>query len=261
MSSIAFQNWLSSHPVIAPSFVHREGKNCRWVRIHALWNEKIDPSKASPHQYAFTLDKETGSLYIDCRKRKIWVKFAFLSIGHPLFGFFKTIYHLAFPLSLPIEIFKAIQKGINDSLPPKEIGTRVFENIKFSLADSFRTPLYTVALSILSIAALVIGPFAPVKLYDVRTLAAKLEITLHRGNESMVLAPCFQPLSNLMTIALERDYEADDTIYDSTWDPTMKGLSNLARSAIKHRRKDSVLFNDCGMLFPKGKTFISSAIS
>lgn len=260
MSTTSFNNWQLTHPNFASSIIHREGNCCRWGRIHAVWNEKVNTSGSIAHRYAFTIDKKTGDLYLDCRKRKIWAKFIFLSVGYPLFGFLKTLYHLAFPLSLPIELFKAMQKGRRESLPFKEFHIHAFKKIIFSLLDTVRTPFYHLVLSIFSIAALIIGPFAPIKLYDFRTLAAKLESDLYRQDEAMALAPCFHSIANVMTIGIDRKDEADDSIYEANWDNTMKGLSNLARSCIWHRRKYAVIFNDCGMLLQKGKPFISSAV-
>lgn len=254
----SFNKWRDENSFVEDHILYDEGEDCRWCRFSTQWNEKKeDKNDIITHLCAFTLDLQTGDLYLDCRKRKIWAKFFVLSVTRPLFGFIKTAYHLCLPISIPIEIFKAIIVGRHQNQSSDEIAQAAWINIKYNIADIIRTPLYTTALIVVTISAVIIGPFAPRKLYDLRALAGHLEIVLNRGQDSLWnLAPCFQPLNNLMEIHKE-NYQKADTEYDD--EATLQGCNNLVRSYIKFRREHRNIFNDCGMLLPENKVYISAA--
>jgi hypothetical protein len=163
------------------------------------------------------------------------------------------------PVSIPLEIFKAIMTGIHQNQSAYEINLAAWINVKYNFVDIVRTPLYTTAMLVVTVSAVIIGPFAPHKLYDLRALAGRLEIALNRGQDSLWnLAPCFQPIDNLMEIHHQNKKKAD-TEYDD--EATLQGCNNLARSYIKFRRENRNIFNDCGMLLPEGKVYISAAYS
>lgn len=257
--NISFNEWRDENAFVEDDILYTEGKNCRWGRFTMRWNEKKEADNIISHLCAFTLDLHSGDLYLDCSKSKIWAKFVVLSFTRPLFGIIKTAYHVCLPISLPIEIFKAIIVGISQHQSAREITQAAWINIKHNIADIIRTPLYTVALTVVTISAVIIGLFSSYRLYDLRAVAGHLEIALNRGQDNFwTLAPCFQPLDNLMTIH-NQNYKKADTEYDD--EETLQGCNNLARSYVNFRRKNRNIFNDCGMLQPKDQAYISAAYS
>lgn len=155
-------------------------------------------------------------------------------MARPFFGLIKTAYHLCLPFSIPVEIFKAIMEGKQRNESASEIATAAWRNVKHSLADIIRTPLYTIAMTIVHLAAVCIGLFAPHKLYDLRELAGRLENALNRGEDNWwTLAPCFQPIGNLMNIHKAK-YQKEDTEYEE--EPVLHGFNNLARAYIRNKR-------------------------
>lgn len=257
MKSELFQNWRKDNPFIEDYFFYPEGEDCHWGRVKANWNEKREQGKDLSHLCAFTIDLQTGDIYLDCSKRKIWAKCLLLSAARPLYGLVKTVYHLVAPLSIPIEIFKAIVEGRERQQSSSEIAAAAWRNVKNSLTDIIRTPFYTIAMMIVTLAGIIIGFFAPHKLYDIRALAGRLERDLNRGQENLwTIARCFQPLNNLMDIH-KKNYKTLDTEYED--DPTLQGLNNLARSYVNFMRKNRNPFDHCGALQPKNVPFTSAA--
>lgn len=257
MTQIHFQTWKNAHPAIDPLLHYPEGSCCGWARIHATWDEKKG-SHLLHHTCAFALDFQSGDIYTDCSKKKIWIKCLFLTVGYPFLGIAKTIYHLALPISIPLEIFKVIYEGFGQE-SAKILGKKAVIKVGHNMADIFRTPVYSIAMAIVVLAGVIIGPFAPKRLYDLRALAGKIENSLNRGEETFwTRAPCFQPLANIMTIDSE-NYVKPDTQYDS--DPVLHGLNNLVRSYVKYRRKNINLFDDFGRTLHLDATYISPAIA
>lgn len=259
MDVTAFQNWREDNPFIEDYFFYPDGKECGWCRIKAHWHEKKEDGRDLFHLCAFAIDLQTGDVYLDCSKRKIWAKCVVLTLGRPLCGLAKTIYHLFAPISIPVEIFRAMSLGREQGKSSSEIAAMAWHSVKNSLADIIRTPLYTIAIIIVTLAGTIIGPFAPHKLYDIRALAGRLESDLNRGKQNdWTIAPCFQPIDNLMKIH-EENYKKTDTRYED--DSTLQGLNNLARKYVKFMRSNRVPLNNCGMLLPEDVPFVSPTAS
>lgn len=252
--NITFQNWQEAHPFIKDYLFYPKNEEGRWARVRAEWKEKKANERSLLHLCAFTIDLETGNLYTDCSKLKIWVKCVLLCLGRPYFGLLKTVYHLILPFSIPVEIFKAVIKGIQQEQSSDQIFSSTWRHIKHSIADIIRTPVYTVAMTVIMIAATIIGPFAPSKLYDWRELAGCLESRLNREEERLTVAPCFQPIGNLMNLDQDRYYEKADTEYED--EPTLHGLNNLARSYVRFHRENCDPFH-CGRLQSEKQPYVS----
>lgn len=222
--SVEFENWKKNHPRIVNNyFTYPNGKNCRWGRVRCKWLKKGCNGQGIPHVINSCIDMKTGEIYFDDNKRTIYGKFCLLSVGRPLHGIVKTLYHASL-FGVAHEIFKPI-KG-------QQSKNKRLKNVVKSLVDIVRTPIYTIALTILSIAAVIIGPLRPTLLYDLRALAGKIEKSLVRGERynGFILAPCFQVRVNIMDVGIKyyNTDRSDDTIYSSE-DKTVRGLSNLAR--------------------------------
>lgn len=258
MNPITFSQWRALNPIIENDLFYPEGINSRWARLDGKWEELIANQPSSSHKYGYTIDVETGDLFLDCRKRKIWIKFVCLIAGHPIYGAAKTAYHFFLPLSIPCEIFFAIrdQWKKNPQSTAKEIIIAIGYGIGYNLLDIIRTPMYTAAMIIISIAAVCITPFCSHILYDLRALAGRIEWRLDRGLDRWILAPCFQPIENIMTLDVTHSYTKQDTLYEN--DPVLHGINNLTRAVVSFRKKNSIIFDDCCRFHPQGKPYVSA---
>lgn len=253
---VEFKEWRDTHPLIETDLRFPNGDDSGWGRINAKWHEKHDGIDLT-HICAFTLDLQTGDIFLDCTKQKIWTKCLLLTLGRPLFGLLKTTYHLILPISIPVEIFNAIYGGITNSESAITIASNVGIRVWHNVLDIVRTPLYTVVLTVITLAAVIVGPFAPRNLFELRALAGRVENALTRGEDFWTLAPCFQPIANLMTIEDEEKYVKNDTEYDP--DEVLHRLNNLARSYVNYRRSNRNPFDDYGRLHKDDVAYISPA--
>ncbi len=240
----SFNTWHLNNSSILNSLLYREAEDSRWAKCKGIWKEKKG-EKILQHTCLFTCDLSNGNLYTDCTVLTIWKKCFCLSVLRPFVGVGKTAYHVFFPISIPLEIYKAYQEKKGASF--KDFIQTAEEKIKNSLFDIFRTPLYTLALTIISVAAVIIGPFTPSKLYEFRKFYGHLEQELNRGDPEWTCAPCFQPIENLMNVD-QWNLEKEDTEYEL--DPIDKGLNNLTRGYVKFKRKNCDLFQ---CRFPVGE--------
>lgn len=251
----SFNNWRKNHVCIEHHIFYPEGKNFRWGRFKGSWTEKTQSGHSLFHRCAFGLDFQTGDLYVDCSATKIWTKCIGLSLVCPINGLIKTGYHLFLPLLLGIKTAQKINK--NWKVNGLTITPFVVDEIKHHIIDIFRTAIYTTAITIVSVAAVIIGPLAPRKLYEWRHVIGQLEKSLNRGEHTIwTVARCFQPIGNLMEIdRLSDDYL--DSEYDN--DPILHGSNNLTRKYVRFRRHNRNPFNDCCRLFPKNQAYLSPA--
>ncbi len=263
MQALTFTDWRKTHPFIEDYIFYPDGKS-RWARLVVPWheciyNEQGQKIKDIYHKCAFSLDLFTGNIYLDCRKRKIWMKCAALTIGTPLLGYLKTLYHLFFPLSIPLEIFKTVQHGLQQQHTKKQIAYEVLRDVARNTVDAIRTPLYTVALTIVALAAVCIGIFVPYQLYQFRWIFENIENNLNWNKNELAwnMVPCFHFYNNVMSIGQDYSYTKADTVYDQN--PTLKGLNNLARANVKFRRRGYNIFNDCCLKLDPNKPYISAA--
>jgi len=177
-----FQQWMREHPDFVKKHIVKE--NDKWGRIECKWTEKKE-GKTLTHVFSASVDLQTGDVYLDCRKRKLFAKNLALIAGRPLHTAAKTLYHLSLA-GVVREIYKASQ------------GTQTkqdaFDHSVKSLKDIYRTPAYGVAMQAVNIAAVAIAPLKPDKLYDLRKMHGNLEQRLNWGEKhtDWTLALCFQ---------------------------------------------------------------------
>jgi hypothetical protein len=261
MSISSLDSFLENHAEIQPLVVKTEGKESKWGRLVCHWHEKKD-DKEIDHIFTPLINLENSDIYLDCSKKKIYAKFLAHTFLRPIHVAFKTIYHLAIPISIPHIVCETISAGKEQQLNAKEIAKNCVKNSVNSLIDIIRTPLIGVAMTIVNVAALIIGPLAPKTLYTFREWTGHLIHSLHRKNDLVLndIFSCFQPLDNLQKID-RRDREYDDTNYITAKQDSSKnyliGLSNFARNNIINRREHYAFFNNpCGKLDPSVR-FIS----
>ena len=207
-----------------------------WGRIVATWCEKKSDGELQTHIYAPCINTSTGDLYFDCDLAKIFRKCIVQLIIRPFHALIKTIYHAAFLPSITLEIIDVCKGHQN--------GLGAVINIAKSIADIIRTPLYTLAMMVASIAVIIMSTFDPQLLYSGRALIGALEATSNWGwiHTRWTLAPCFQPtpLTLLADYGNKPDYP--DTIYPSQ-NPIDRELTHLARKHIRYLREHTDCFS------------------
>lgn len=235
--------------------IKKEGSSV-WGRLPVRVEETTKTNKVIKHNYEFTVNTETGDFYLDCSKRKIWCKTMTYAVAEPIILAAKTIYHLLLPVSIPLEIYKEIQKINKEEAEAQgkkveDKGGRIVKAIGRNLLDIARTPAYGAVLVIIAIATTIIGPFAPRSfLYDVRATAAKLELALHRGEKNFwMVYHCLQPLKDMEKFKeLTRkgvEYKLDIKVsYPENISPVEKLITQLAAQQIEFKREHRFLFND-----------------
>lgn len=253
----SIDQFLNKYVDIKPLIIKTEGETSKWGRIICKWNEKKTNHE---HIYSALINLQTGDIFLDCTKKKIYAKFIAHTALRPFHIAFKTLYHLAIPISIPHLVFQTISEGKKEKLSNKEIAKNCLDRTVKSLADIVRTPAYGVALAVVSVAALIIGPLniKGATLYDLREIAGHLVQALYRNGPeaSTDLFICFQAIKNLKTI--ESNYfnnpEWNNTIYPPNASDPKKGLIDFASANIHFRRNHYAIFNNpFGKLDPKVK--------
>lgn len=254
IKSFDIDKFLTKNPDIKPLIVKTEGESSKWGRVLCKWNEKKTNHE---HIYSALINLQTGDIFLDCTKKKIYAKFIAHTALRPFHIAFKTLYHLAIPISIPHLIYQTISEGKKEDssigkkkLSNKEIAKNCLDRTVKSLADIVRTPAYGVALMVVSVAALIIGPLniKGVTLYDLREIAGHLVQALYRnGPEAKKdLFICFQAFKNLKTIKKDDNInpEEDNTLYPPHASDTKEKLIDFASANIYFRRKHYAIFNN-----------------
>lgn len=242
MQQMTVSDFLITHPSLKPLVIETEGKKSKWGRVVCEWREK---STGYSHLFIPLINLQTGEIYLDCSRKKIYVKFILHTIVRPIQIFYKTLYHVLFPLSIPVTIILTLIQENKEKLNYKQIAGRCLKNSVRSLADCIRTPLYGLAMIVTSIAALVIAPFRPNTLYDLRKLEGDLIDALYWHETDDALGepyPCFTPLFSLYEVHY-RNFLHDDTNYNPQATQDEIGLNNMARSNVRFLRKHYGIFN------------------
>jgi hypothetical protein len=261
-----FEKWKTNYPDFMTKYVVQE-EGPRWGRVMCIWQEVKPGQSKVQHIYAASIDLQNGDIYLDCRKRKLWVKCCLYSLVQPIFFTVKTVYHLLLPISVPFEIYHTLQTARKQQKVTGIMLTKkIFKNIGKNIADIVRTPLYALVLTMVGIAGVLIGPLAPKTLYHIRMTIGKLERSLNWGVEhnSWNLFRCLHRIDNLTKIDWRyvHDYDNTEYIHDNESkkiEQTLHGLTNLAYLLINFRRENSRLFNDCFRTYPMNKPYISAS--
>lgn len=254
-------NLMSKQPDLADFenfIVKTEGENSKWGRIVCKWIEKKE-ERNLVHIFTPLINMQTGEIFLDCSKKKIYIKFLAHTILRPFHILFKTVYHCAIPISIPTIINETYQQGIKEKKSSGEIAKTCLKNSFNSLVDIVRTPLYGVAMTIVNIAALVIGPLAPKHLYDLREITGKLVQSLNRTKTT---APdffkCFQHITTLSGIKKWNRIN-DDTNYLTNASESSIGLSNFARAQVSFLRNHYSICNNPFAKLGPNKTYKSAS--
>jgi len=167
-------------------FIADVESNDRWCRIVCLWKEPGPEGTVRTHLFFPLLDKSNGDVYSDDGKGMIYAKFACQLFLQPIDLLIKILYHLVFPISLPHIIYKTTHPTTRRDLESwigmstkRQIGVCLKKSLE-SILDIVRTPMFGIAMIIVAVAALLIGPWAPKFLYDCRKAYGKLLQRLYR---------------------------------------------------------------------------------
>lgn len=256
--TINFHNWQTRNSVVMEHVEHPKAINNKWGKFNCRWVEKQNDDWLI-HNYIACVDLNTGNAYLDCSPKKLWAKCAVLTLARPLNTCLKTLYHLAFPISIPIEIGRSIYADVNNKRDPqsaKQISRNALKFAARSLADIVRTPVYGLAMTIMTLAGVLIGPFSSRNLYSIRKIVGNLEKGLNWGKQYSFwnLNLCFQPIFNLMTVH-KKSQVYSDTEYE-TPNPTLRGVTNVIRNHIQFNRRYRNVFNFCQRL-PRNQEYTS----
>lgn len=271
MNTLNIEQLVRDYPEFSEIKIIRENK--KWGKILCEWTEIKKNGDQLHHLYASTINLQTGDLHMDCRRRKIFAKCLAVSVLRPFHAAVKTAYHLSM-IPVAEEIFKGLKK--------QQTAKESLKNSAKSIADIVRTPLYGIALTIISIAALAIIPINPNRAYDFREAYGKVERSLEWGKKltPWTMAPCFQSYVNIdesISYITCLKVHPEDTDYSSFIDqknnleefldkmaPEDKlelRLANYARFLIESRRKEWNIFNQViGKLNPH-KEYRSASLS
>ncbi len=241
-------------------FVQRTGD---WAGLPVLWNENKDNKDGKTievinHIYQFNINLKTGNLFLDCTKSKWATKCFVYAIVQPTVLAIKTLSHLT-GISLAVKIYQKVKEMNNVEGNPqgkislKDKSIQILKVLGQEVTDIVRTPLYASALTILGVAGAIIGPFAPRNfVFKVVEIAGKVELSLHRGEESRwIVFECFQPIANITTIKDEWVRRRSDQ------KTTEQGLINCASSQICFQRTHRAIFNNCGFLLSEDFRYVS----
>lgn len=264
MNSVKF-NWQKEQNTLLNKYIFKtEGENCTWGRLLCTWHEKGEnPQKKRLHHVCFAVDLASlaGDIYIDDSKTTMFFKALGSIILRVIQVSMKTLFHATLPLSLPIILFHTIMKELEHNRETEKKGqlnnihsvyqiSRVcLNNCIDSVADIIRTPVYGLLMTISSLLAVLVAPFAPSKLYDFRKWAGDFEdeLVAHDSLGFWKWTPCFHPFSNLNEIyKLKRVKHEDDTDYSECKSQLDINLSNMARKSVLKRRSlenNKIIYN------------------
>jgi hypothetical protein len=196
------------------------------------------------HEVHDTINVETGEIFMDCSKSKIFRKHLALVFGRPVITIIKTLWHLS--------IVGPLIPQLGDTLLGKQTVVSLLKNTVYSLTDIVRTPLYGIAMTIIHIAALVLACIDSNSLYYTRDLAGWLERKMLRMDTNpkkndWSISPCFSPFCNLaekVKLAEEKN------------EPLLSITQSIAQRGLKYARNVHDLFGNC-WFHPAGTTYIS----
>lgn len=264
---------------IRKKIIYSEGANTKWARIILEWNEKITEGdrkdQRKNHRYAAVFNTESGDVYFDCRPRKIFYKFCSALLIRPVFTVGKTLYHLFLPLSIPLEIYNAVSEGNENGKSCKEIAQDFLINIGKNFVDIVATPLFGTVLTIIFLSGVVlgllIGPFKPTLLYDIREAGIKVEILqnwgasyTYGGKKTLPtkINPCFYPILNFVTCAGVRWAEEEKWVDKESFgnNDHLRCLNIIICRKIQYCRNHWNPFNNYGRKLGQDETYVSKAL-
>jgi hypothetical protein len=242
MTACAFTNWQKNgHEFINTYIFKTEGEKNRWGRLLCTWNELGNGSpQKRVHHVCYCIDLYTGEVYLDDSKRLIFMKMLGSIAVRVAQIFQKTMFHLLLPISLPIIVTATVKQEIEQhpTRTRPQIAQKCLKNCAKSIQDIIRTPLFGMAMIVSTVFALVITPFGPSQLYDLRKSIAELEDKLCENDMLgwWKFTPCFHPFNSIDQIHQQNRKKHADTDYAACQNQFEINLTNMARSSVLFHR-------------------------
>lgn len=234
-----FATWCQDQPVATQNlFTPFEGDS-RWGKVSRTFYKEVyfnnkdkvvpqeDPEGSkrvtTTHQrYTICLDPNSrfsGNFYHNDAKIELYIKFLASAIFRPVHTVFYTLYNATL-----IHAAVIIFEGIKEEKPANEI----LQKVVCSLADIVRTPVYEVAILIVTVAGLLLAPFHPELMYDLRAVVGRLNRELGWGKREGLhdFMPCMQPLGNVMEFTLNDQLIQQNKWYEDVTNPVLVALDN-----------------------------------
>jgi hypothetical protein len=205
------------------SLYELEGPGCKWVQWGAQWHETNENDNDSlVYTEVVCKNRETGACYVDCKKKKIYLNMMAFTATRPIIALVQTLYYACVPLSVAVACYDVVKEArdsnqlnrflieshhneadittdfLSEEHPLREKAARekiltisqiflkCLNRTGETLTDIIRTPVYGIAMTIVSLTAVIVGPFAPKKLYDFRAAENKLLRLYYRKPEGRV---------------------------------------------------------------------------
>lgn len=120
-------NWyIEKNPEVKEFIAETEGAKSKWGRLVVISTmDSQETGIAYKNLTAPIINRETGEVYIDCTKKKIYAKLAVHFLIRPFFVLFKTAYHLCFPISIPHIIYTTVIDAKNTKLKLEKENTEL----------------------------------------------------------------------------------------------------------------------------------------
>lgn len=246
MSIQNFTDYVNENPNWEKTFHVYKRDDAVYKRIK-IETKDSNKNKVSYHA---CINVKTGEIWIDCSRRKIFIKHLSMVFWRPIDTVLRTLWHLTIVGPLANEIYKCVE----GEQTLKDLGINTLR----SLADIVRTPLYGIAMTVMHVAAVVLGIFSPNTLYETRAIIGDMERSYHRVDnildaESHVPTQCFSPWRNLILDINRKIVDDKKTI--------KRRLKGFAESQLRFLQHNRFPCNNYGLLYPKNKPYISAVAS
>lgn len=204
-----FENWkkIPSNGVFFDDSIEFSNSKDQYGTLKIDFDFEFNAKKHSLHS-EFIVSKSTGAIYGKMSPDSIKKVFWGLVFVRPLQIIFKMTYHALLPISIPLEIKRALdQSGKPSSC--LELAIRCTLAAIRSFADILRTPLYGIALTVIALAAVLFSGNQTEDVYSFLNFSSRVERDLFWGEKKRCLARCQQPIDYLHLVSGRQvDYDA-----------------------------------------------------
>ncbi len=181
-------------------------------------------------------DPETKLYYNDDSKKKLYTKQVGLIVQAACVYGLRTAYHLSC-LGILVELGKTLIGGQKKTLS---------ERIVRELVKMVKSPLYGIAIVVISLSSVIFSPFKGTYVYTARKLIAKIEYNFNIDGESeLYAARCFQPYQ----------------LKDKNNRTFLEGAAKSAMKTAKYRHKHCDPCNNFGRTLDKDIPYRSAILT
>lgn len=147
MNNVGFNNFVQENPEWKTTYGVYKRDDDNYQRIPINYSEEITNKENEVvgtfhHKYHATIDVRSGEIYLDCRKRKLFVKHLTLAIVRPIHTIIKTLWHASIIGPLAYETFKLFSKPTEDELSLTKEESALSETEKTKLLEEKKAKLW-----------------------------------------------------------------------------------------------------------------------